>query len=365
MQAAYFMGQQHNGGSPKATPGQPNGGGKAPHVNTDPNATCPKCKIHHPGGLHTCPNYQESKQMIKAKYNNRKVQKKNKGQKQPDKSPDQQLPQVDVPAFLAETIEQSEETRLMGAELFGTFSKNPPCIFMAGVESCVKIEELSDGPSDLCTSSSEDESSKEESRIPIAESVVNKKGGLLNGTARVLATVLHLLNTVRIEICNMDSMRQLTFLLLLAFAATFSPSMIVWVAVEAYLGSCNHSRRVSQLHINETYFPSTPDPPVNFKPVYKFKVHDQPTRFKARQYTQVNVCRISSQILVAAGRADDERIHVDSGCAISIFRARELMVNLQEIKPIVAQAFKGACKRDLTSADHGQNSTSASADHKP
>eukprot|EP00961_Rhodomonas_salina_P230760 3118110-Rhodomonas_salina.2 len=78
MQAAYFMGQQQNCGSPKATPCQPNGGGKAQRVNTDPNATCPKCKIHHPGGLHTCPNYQESKQIIKAKYNNRKVQKKNK-----------------------------------------------------------------------------------------------------------------------------------------------------------------------------------------------------------------------------------------------------------------------------------------------
>eukprot|EP00961_Rhodomonas_salina_P190955 2576632-Rhodomonas_salina.1 len=78
MQAVYFMGQQQNGGSPKATPCQPKGGGKAPRVNTDPNTTCPKCKIHHQGGLHTCLNYQESKQMIKAKYNNRKVQKKNK-----------------------------------------------------------------------------------------------------------------------------------------------------------------------------------------------------------------------------------------------------------------------------------------------
>eukprot|EP00961_Rhodomonas_salina_P240484 3249172-Rhodomonas_salina.1 len=110
------MGQQQGAGQPKATSGQLNWGGKALLVNTDPNATCPKCKIHHPGGLHTCPNYQESKQMIKAKYNSRKIQKKNKGQKQQDKSPDQQLPQVDVPAFLVETIELSEETRSMGAE---------------------------------------------------------------------------------------------------------------------------------------------------------------------------------------------------------------------------------------------------------
>eukprot|EP00961_Rhodomonas_salina_P200799 2709020-Rhodomonas_salina.1 len=86
--------------------------------------------------------------MIKAKYNSRKIQKKNKGQKQPDKSPDQQLPQVDVPAFLAETIEPSEETRSMGAELFGTFSKNPAGIWMAGVEDGVEIAELSDGPPD-------------------------------------------------------------------------------------------------------------------------------------------------------------------------------------------------------------------------
>eukprot|EP00961_Rhodomonas_salina_P222028 3002646-Rhodomonas_salina.1 len=116
----------------------------------------------------------------------------------------------------------------------------------------------------------------------------------------------------------MDAMRQLTFVLLLAFTATFGPSMIVWVAVGAYLGSCNHRCRVSQQHINETYFPPTPDPSANFKQVYTFK-----------------------QILVAAARADDERIYVDSGCAISIFRARELMVNLQEIKPIVVQGIAG------------------------
>mmetsp|Transcript_9085 Transcript_9085/g.21533 ORF Transcript_9085/g.21533 Transcript_9085/m.21533 type:complete len:83 (+) Transcript_9085:77-325(+) len=36
-----------------------------------------------------------------------------------------------------------------------------------------------------------------------------------------------------------------------------------------------------------------------------------------------------SQILVAAGRSSDDRTYVDSGCAISIFKTREMMVNLQ------------------------------------
>eukprot|EP00961_Rhodomonas_salina_P277551 3750686-Rhodomonas_salina.1 len=134
----------------------------------------------------------------------------------------------------------------MGAELFGTFLKNPPGIFMAGVEGCIEIEELSDGPPDLCTSSSDDESSNEESLTPIVEQTASKQGGPLNSAAWILATVLHLLNTVRIEICNMDAMRQLTFVLLLAFTATFSPSVIIWVAVGVYLRSCNHSCRVSQ-----------------------------------------------------------------------------------------------------------------------
>eukprot|EP00961_Rhodomonas_salina_P301186 3940359-Rhodomonas_salina.2 len=97
VQASYLLGQQHTGGPSKSfTPGQPKGGEKAPHINTDPNATCPKCKIHHPGGLHTCPSYQESKQILKTKYANRKFQsKKSKGAKQQDKTPEQQLPSMD------------------------------------------------------------------------------------------------------------------------------------------------------------------------------------------------------------------------------------------------------------------------------
>eukprot|EP00961_Rhodomonas_salina_P029745 400631-Rhodomonas_salina.2 len=155
---------------------------------------------------------------------------------------------------------------------------------MAEVEGCVEIEELSNGPPDLCTSSSDDESSKEESLTPITEPAVSKQGGLLNSAAWILATVLHLLNTVRIEICYMDTMRQLTFVLIISFTVTvtFGPSMIIWVAVGEYLRSCNHSGRVSQQHINKTYFPPTLDPPANFKQVYTFKVCNQPARFKAR-----------------------------------------------------------------------------------
>eukprot|EP00961_Rhodomonas_salina_P083177 1117547-Rhodomonas_salina.1 len=97
VQAAYLLGQQNTGGPSKSfTPGQPKGGEKALLINTDPNATCPKCKIHHQGGLHTCPSYQESKQILKTKYANSKFQsKKNKGAKQPDKTPEQQLPSMD------------------------------------------------------------------------------------------------------------------------------------------------------------------------------------------------------------------------------------------------------------------------------
>eukprot|EP00961_Rhodomonas_salina_P021090 283839-Rhodomonas_salina.1 len=64
---------------------------------------------------------------------------------------------MDVPAFLADAIEPSESTKSMGAELFGTFSKNPPWIWSARVQDGVEIEELSDGPPDLIASSSEDE----------------------------------------------------------------------------------------------------------------------------------------------------------------------------------------------------------------
>jgi len=53
------------------------------------------------------------------------------------------------------------------------------------------------------------------------------------------------------------------------------------------------------------------------------------------------VCRISPQILVAAGSSGDERTYVDSGCAISIFKTTNMLVNLRPIKPIVVQGIAG------------------------
>eukprot|EP00961_Rhodomonas_salina_P185451 2503939-Rhodomonas_salina.1 len=240
----------------------------------------------------------------------------------------------------------------MGAELFGTFSKNPAGTWMAGVEDGVEIEELSDGPPDLCTSSSDSESNEDESETHISEPAVDKRGGLINSAAWTLATALRLLNTIRIEICNMDAMLQLIVVLLLVITANVGPSTIVWVAAGVYLGTCNHRGRVSQHHINKTYFPSTSDLPANFKPVYKFKAQDQCVLLKARLYAQVNVCLISSQILVAAGCSSDDRIYVDSGCAISIFKTREMMVDLRKIKPIVVQGIAGERTIDMAGDLH-------------
>eukprot|EP00961_Rhodomonas_salina_P119804 1612519-Rhodomonas_salina.1 len=89
----------------------------------------------------------------------------------------------------------------------------------------------------------------------------------------------------------MDATRQLIVILLLVITANVGPSMIIWVAAGVYLGACNRRGRVSQHHINKTYFPSTPDPPANFKLVYKFKTQDQRVLFKARRYARANVCR--------------------------------------------------------------------------
>eukprot|EP00961_Rhodomonas_salina_P199612 2692355-Rhodomonas_salina.1 len=145
----------------------------------------------------------------------------------------------------------------------------------------------------------------------------------------------------------MDEMRQLIVILLLVITANVGPLMIIWVSAGVYLGTCNRRGRVSQHHINKNYFPSTPDPPANFKQVYKFKAQDQCVQFKARLYALANVCRISSQILVAAGRSSDDRIYVDSGCAISIFKTHEMMVNLWKIKPIVVQGITGERTIDM------------------
>eukprot|EP00961_Rhodomonas_salina_P152467 2052178-Rhodomonas_salina.1 len=198
---------------------------------------------------------------------------------------------------------------------------------MAGVEDGVEIVELSDGPPDLCTSSSDSESNEDESETHISTPAVDKRGGLINSTAWTLVTALRLLNTIRIETCSMDAVRQLIIILLLVITNNVGPSMIVWVAA-------GH-------HINETYFPSTPDPPANFKQVYKFKAQDQRVQFKA-----------SSQILVAAGRSSDDRTYVNSGCAISIFKTRKMMVNLRKIKPIVVQGIAGERTIDMAGDLH-------------
>mmetsp|Transcript_25664 Transcript_25664/g.60875 ORF Transcript_25664/g.60875 Transcript_25664/m.60875 type:complete len:268 (-) Transcript_25664:305-1108(-) len=199
VQAVYLLGQQNTGGPSKSfTPGQPKGGEKAPLINTDPKATCPKCKIHHPGGLHTCLSYQESKQILKTKYANRKFQsKKSKGAKQQDKTPEQQLPSMDVPVFLVDAIEPSESTKSMGAELFGTFSKNPPGIWSVRVQDGVEIDELSDGPPDLIASSSEDEDNEVKPVIfpttqPIKVEYVTEKGRTVMMLAWILTTCLRL-----------------------------------------------------------------------------------------------------------------------------------------------------------------------------
>eukprot|EP00961_Rhodomonas_salina_P236736 3199627-Rhodomonas_salina.1 len=92
----------------------------------------------------------------------------------------------------------------MGAELFGTFSKNPPWIWSATVQNGVEIEELSDGPPDLISSSSEDEDNEVKPVIfpttqPIEVEYVTEKGRTVMMLAWVLATCLRLLNTARIK----------------------------------------------------------------------------------------------------------------------------------------------------------------------
>eukprot|EP00961_Rhodomonas_salina_P152670 2054588-Rhodomonas_salina.1 len=54
---------------------------------------CPTCKVNHPGGIYTCPNYAKTK--ITIKENQEKFQcmhKKGKGEKKQDKKPEEQLP---------------------------------------------------------------------------------------------------------------------------------------------------------------------------------------------------------------------------------------------------------------------------------
>eukprot|EP00961_Rhodomonas_salina_P071365 958535-Rhodomonas_salina.1 len=182
---------------------------------------------------------------------------------------------MDVPAFLADAIKPSELTKSMGAELFGTFSKNPPGIWSVSVQDGVEIEELSDGPPDLIASSSEDEENKVKPVIfptmqPIKVEYVTEKGRTVMMLAWILATCFRLLNTARIKVSNQNSSRQLVFGLLLVITANISPLLVIWVAAGAYLGSCNQrGHRVTQRQIDEFYFPSTPEVPPEDLPDFK------------------------------------------------------------------------------------------------
>eukprot|EP00961_Rhodomonas_salina_P189539 2557620-Rhodomonas_salina.1 len=115
---AFFMGQQASGGSPPGIPvTQQQGGGSSP---TNTHLKCPTCKINHPGGIHTCPNYAKTKVTIKENQEKfRRMRKKGKGEKKPDKSPEELLPKGDgVPAFVAAegNTAQLKDTQQLGKE---------------------------------------------------------------------------------------------------------------------------------------------------------------------------------------------------------------------------------------------------------
>eukprot|EP00961_Rhodomonas_salina_P256471 3466027-Rhodomonas_salina.1 len=157
---AFFMGQQASGGSPPGLPGaQQQGGGSLP-MNT--HLKCPTCKVNHPGGIHTCPNYAKTKVTIKENHHDqekfRRMRKKGKGEKKPDKKPDDQLPKGDgVPAFITAegNTALSKDTQQLGKELFESFSKNPAGIWFAKTAAGVEMEEMSDLPPLLMSSDSE------------------------------------------------------------------------------------------------------------------------------------------------------------------------------------------------------------------
>eukprot|EP00961_Rhodomonas_salina_P040232 540567-Rhodomonas_salina.1 len=70
------MGQQGANGSLSGSPGKQQGGTNKSQLK------CPKCKIHHPDGLASCPHCEQTKAIIeqgKQKYS--KFRKKGKGDK--------------------------------------------------------------------------------------------------------------------------------------------------------------------------------------------------------------------------------------------------------------------------------------------
>eukprot|EP00961_Rhodomonas_salina_P294148 3934321-Rhodomonas_salina.1 len=158
----------------------------------------------------------------------------NGGKKEPDKSPGAQLPATDVPAFLSEVITPSSETQQMGHELFSTFAKGNPGAWMATTSPGVEIEELSDDEiPDLCSSSSasdEDECEQDDRSAPLEErhegrahliymAEATRPDLRLNRISWLLSIILHVLNTIWIEICNTTVFQYVIALMLLAITA--------------------------------------------------------------------------------------------------------------------------------------------------
>eukprot|EP00961_Rhodomonas_salina_P078186 1050598-Rhodomonas_salina.1 len=227
---------------------------------------CPTCKVNHPCGIQTCPNYAKTK--ITIKENQEKFQhmhKKGKGEKKQDKKPEEQLPKGDgVPEFVAVDGDTPplKDTQQLGRELFESFSKN-----LAGIcqwiAKTAEIEELSYSPPPLMSSDSESDCESEDvehiedeeysSTVPNITFVARntRQCALLHLLAWVLATALHLLNTACIEIVNWDSVRHLLFIVLLLVTASICLTSVVWVAAGALLASCKHGCHITRKDIRE------------------------------------------------------------------------------------------------------------------
>eukprot|EP00961_Rhodomonas_salina_P040569 544991-Rhodomonas_salina.1 len=265
---------------------------------------CPTCKVIHPCGIHTCPN--DAKTKITIKENQEKfwhMHKKGKGEKKPDKKPEEQLQKGDcVPVFVAVcgNTPPSKDTLQLGRELFESFSKNPTGIWIAKTAAGVEIKELSNSPPPLMSSDSE-------SDLPNIAFVARntRQCALLHLLAWVLATELHLLNTACIEIVNWDPVRHLLFIVLLLVTASICPTSVVWVVAGALLASCKHCCCITRKEINSMYFPSAPaalEKIETHKFIYKLKQSRKQFRYKASWSVPVfsATCRVSTPILMAA-----------------------------------------------------------------
>eukprot|EP00961_Rhodomonas_salina_P176387 2377493-Rhodomonas_salina.2 len=321
------MGQQASGSSPPGLPGaQQQGGGSLP-TNTHLNG--PTCKVNHPCGIHTCPNYAKTKLTIKE--NQEKFQYK---------KPEEQLLKGDVvPAFVAVDGNTAplKDTQQLGKELFESFSKNPADIWIAKTATGVEIEELSNSPPPLMSSDSESDWN-------------TRQCALLHLLAWMLATALHLLNTACIEIVNWDPVRHLlpVFTVLLLVTASIGPTSVVWVAEGALLASCKHHGSITRKEINSMYFQSAPAAQEKIqkcKLIYKLKQSRERFRYKASRSVPVfsATCRISTLILMSVNSSAEavSRTYIDSGCAITIINYSKLLHNICHIKPIVVQGETG------------------------